>query len=113
MFPPSAWIVVVPLARSLDLAIFGYGIGTGPGDGVLQTSGATKSDEETNASRVRRHANPNSSARYGSPFRSQNTSVTCAPGGSPARPIRNALVSPSPVQTVGVLIRFRSNAEPT
>src|SRR5947207_8597205 len=44
MFPPSAWIVVVPLARSLDLAIFGYGIGTGPGDGVLQTSGMVAID---------------------------------------------------------------------
>src|SRR5437870_11740752 len=39
MFPASARMVVVPLARSLGFAMFGYGIGTGPGDGVLHTSG--------------------------------------------------------------------------
>src|SRR5262249_39234906 len=45
MFPPSASPVLLPLARSLDLAMFGYGSGTGPpGDGVLQTSGIVAVD---------------------------------------------------------------------
>src|ERR1051326_887850 len=40
MLPPSALTVVVPLSRLSDIAMFGYGIGTGPpGLGVLQTSG--------------------------------------------------------------------------
>lgn len=38
--PPSALTVVVPFIKSEDMAIFGYGIGTGPpGEGVLHTSG--------------------------------------------------------------------------
>src|SRR5215510_16557830 len=40
MLPPSAFTVVVPLARLLERETFGYGSGTGPpGDGVLHTSG--------------------------------------------------------------------------
>src|ERR1043166_550360 len=37
---PSHFTFLLPFAVSEDMAMFGYGIGTGPaGDGVLQTSG--------------------------------------------------------------------------
>ena len=42
-------------------------------------SQTTKSDAATNDSPVRNAVNPNSSALYGSPFMSQNMSVTCSP----------------------------------
>src|SRR4051812_46424354 len=41
MLPPSTFTVSVPLARSLDIATLGYGIGAGPpGAGVLHTLGS-------------------------------------------------------------------------
>ena len=61
---------------------------------------------ESNASFVRSAAKPNSSARYGSPFMSQKTSVTFAPGGSAGQRLAKRRGQPSPMQTVSVLIRF-------
>ena len=74
-----------------------------------QSAGDTNSEAATKCSRVREMRNAYASARYGSPFMSQYTSVTLSPARSPASiATRTASVRPCPRQTVPVQIsRFR------
>src|SRR5207248_5782251 len=74
-----------------------------------QSAGAVNADGSRNSPPARIVANPNSSARYGSPFMSQYRWSALTVGGSPASP-RNRAIRPSPVQTVSVLISFDSRA---